>query len=107
METQNTMEEKKTITVKEANKAIQILKTFAEQHENSALIVALLSDPNLSLCNYGHRGGIAAALSLYAMTSETIKDIIQSVAAMLQDDSKAGEEYRAMLKTVLDTGIKQ
>jgi hypothetical protein len=107
METQNTMEEKKTITVKEANKAIRILKTFAEQHENSALIVALHSGPNTSLCSYGHRGSIAGVLSLYAVKCEAIKDILSAVDEMLKDESKEGEEYRAMLQTVLDTSIEQ
>lgn len=107
METQNTMEEKKTITVEEANEAVQLLKTFAEQHENSALIVALHSGPNISLCSYGRRGEIAGMLSLYAVKSKAIKDIVSDVGSMLKDDSKAGEEYRAMLKTVLDTSIEQ
>lgn len=107
METQNTMEEQKTITIKEAQEAIQLLKTFAEQHENSALIVALHSGPYISMCSHGRRGNIAGVLSLYMVKSEGIKDIIQAVAAMLQDDSKAGEEYRAMLQTVIDTSIMQ
>lgn len=107
METQNTMEEKKTITIEEANEAVQILKTFAEQHENSALIVALHSGPNISLCSYGRRGEIAGVLSLYAMKSKAIKNILSDVGAMLKDESNAGEEYRAMLKTVLDMSVDQ
>lgn len=107
METQNTMEEKKTITVEEANEAIKLLKTFAEQHENSALIVVLHSGPNISLCSCGRRGDIAGALSLYAVKSEAITNILSAVGAMLKDKSKAGEEYRAMLQTVLDTSIEQ
>ena len=107
MKTQNTMEEKKTITAEEANKAVEILKTFAEQHENSALIVALHSGPNISLCSYGQRGGIAGVLSLYAEKSEAIKDILSGVGAMLKDESKEGEEYRAILKTILDEGVEQ
>lgn len=107
METQNTMEEKKTITVEEANKAVLLLKTFAEQHENSALIVALHSGPNISLCSHGHREDIAVVLSLYAVESEAIKDILSSVGAMLKDESEEGVEYRAMLQTVLDTSVEQ
>lgn len=107
METQNTMEEKKTITIEEANEAVQLLKTFAEQHENSALIVALHSGPNINLCSHGYRGEIAGVLSLYAMKNKGIKAILSDVGAMLKDESKAGEEYRAMLKTVLDTSIEQ
>lgn len=107
METQNTMEEKKTITIEEAQKAVQLLKTFAEQHENSALIVALHSSPNITLCSHGRRGDIAGVLSLYAVKSETIKKIIQAVAAMLEDDSEEGVKYRAMLQTVIDTSIMQ
>lgn len=105
METQNTMEEKKTITVEEANEAIKLLRTFAEQHDNSALIVALHSGPNISLCSYGRRGGIAGVLSLYAMKSEAIKNILSDVGAMLKDESKEGEEYRAMLKTVTEGAV--
>lgn len=92
METQNTMEEKKTITIEEVQEAINLLRTFTEQHENSALIVALHSGPNISLCSYGQRGGIAGVLSLYAVKCEAIKDILSDVGAMLKDDSKEGGE---------------
>lgn len=105
METQNTMEEKKTITIEEVKEAVQLLKTFAEQHENSALIVTLHSGPNVALCDCGRRGDIAGVLSLYVMKSEGIEDVIQVVAAMLEDDSEMGQEYRAMLQTVIDTSV--
>ena len=107
METQNTMEEKKTITVEEANKAVRLLKTFAEQHENSALIVALRSGPNISLCCHGHRRDIAGVLGLYAVQNKAIKDILSGVGAMLEDDSEEGEEYRARLKAMIDTSVDQ
>lgn len=103
METQNTMEEKKTITIEEAREAIKLLKTFTEQHEeNSALFLTLHSGPNISLCSYGRRGEIAGVLSLYAMKSKAIKNILSDVGAMLKDESNAGEEYCAMLVEVLE-----
>lgn len=107
METQNTMEEKKTITIEEVKEAIQLLKTYAMQHKGSAMLVALHSGPNISLCSYGQRESIAGVLSLYAVKCEDIKDILSDVGAMLKDESKKGEEYRAMLQTVLDAGVEQ
>ena len=105
METQNTMEEKKTITVEEANKAVRLLKTFAEQHENSALFVTLISGRDIIMCSQGTKSDLAASLSLYAVASEMTKRIIQAVAAMLEDDSEEGVEYRARLKTVTEGAV--
>ena len=108
METQNTMEEKKTITIEEAQEAIELLRTFTEQHkENSALFLTLISGRHISMCSQGTKSDLATSLSLYAVKSEGIKDIIQAVAAMLQDDSEKGNEYRAMLQTVIDKGVNQ
>lgn len=108
METQNTMEEKKTITIEEAREAIKLLKTFTEQHEeNSTLFLTLISGPYINMCNQGKKFDLAASLSLYAMTSETIKGIIHTVAAIMEDDSEEGEEYRAALKAILDAGVEQ
>lgn len=107
METQNTMEEKKTITIEEVREAVALLRTFTEQHENSALLVAFSSGPNFIHCSYGRKGEVAAALSLYAMANENVKDIILAVASMLKDESKDGEEYRARLKTIIDTSVDQ
>lgn len=108
METQNTMEEKKTITIEEAQEAIELLRTFTEQHkENSALFLTLISGRHVRMCRQGTKSDLAASLSLYAVASEVTKKIIQAVAAMLEDEGKEGEEYRAMLQTVIDTSIMQ
>ena len=107
METQNTMEEKKTITIEEVKKAIRLLENFAKQHEDPALLVALHAGPNVNLCVRGRGRDIIEVLCMYAVRNETIKDIIQAVAAILQDDSKEGLEYRAMLKATIDAGIRQ
>lgn len=108
METQNTMEEKKTITIEEAQEAIELLRTFTEQHkENSALFLTLVSGRHIYMCSQGTKNDLAASLSLYAVTSEVTKKIIQAVASMLQDDSKEGEEYRAQLKAIIDKGVDQ
>ena len=108
METQNTMEEKKTITIEEAQEAIDLLRTFTEQHkENSALIVTLISGKHINMCSQGKKSDLAASLSLYAVASETIKGILQTVAAMLEDDSEEGEEYRAELRAIRDAGVEQ
>lgn len=108
METQNTMEEKKTITIEEAQEAIDLLRTFTEQHkEDSALFVTLVSGPHVCMGSQGTKNDLAASLSLYAVKSEAIKDTIQAVAAMLEDDSEEGQEYRARLKATLDAGVEQ
>ena len=91
METQNTMEEKKTITIEEAQEAIELLRTFTEQHkENSALFLTLISGRHISMCSRGTKSDLAASLSLYAVASEVTKKIIQAVAVMLEDDSEEG-----------------
>lgn len=108
METQNTMEEKKTITIEEAQEAIKLLRTFTEQHkENSALIVTLISGKHINMCSKGKKRDLTVSLSLYAVASETIKHTIQAVAAMIEDDSEEGEAYRAALKAALDAGVEQ
>lgn len=108
METQNTMEEKKTITIEEAQEAIELLRTFTEQRKkNSALFVTLVSGPHVTMCSQGTKSDLAASLSLYAATGETTKKIIQAVAVMLEDDSEEGEEYRAQLKAIIDKGVNQ
>lgn len=108
METQNTMEEKKTITIEEAQEAIELLRTFTEQHkENSALFLTLISGRHISMCSQGTKSGLAASLSLYAVASEVTKKIIQAVAVMLEDDSEEGQEYRAQLKAIIDKGVAQ
>lgn len=108
METQNTMEEKKTITIEETQEAIKLLQTFVEQHkENSALIVTLISGKHINMCSLGKKINLTTLLSLYAVANETIKGILQAVAAMLEDDSEEGEEYRAGLRAILDAGIRQ
>lgn len=108
METQNTMEEKKTITIEEAQEAIELLRTFTEQHkENSALFLTLISGRHISMCSQGTKSDLAASLSLYAVASEVTKKIIQAVAVMLEDDSEEGQEYRAQLKATIDKGVNQ
>lgn len=107
METQNTMEEQKTITIEEAKEAIHLLKTFTEQRENSALFVTFVIDSDLGLCSYGSVRLVKAALALYAVKSEYIRDIILAVASMLQDDSKEAQEYRAQLKATIDANLDQ
>lgn len=107
METQNTMEEKKTITTEEAKKAIRLLENFAKQHEDPALLVALHAGPNVNLCAHGRGRDIIEVLCMYAVRNENIRDILRGVAAILQDDSEEGQEYRAMLKATIDAGIRQ
>lgn len=108
METQNTMEEKKTITIEEVQEAIELLRTFTEQHKkNSALFLTLISGRHVNMCSQGTKNDLAASLSLYAVASETIKDILSGVGAMLQDDSEEGQECRAQLKAIIDAGIRQ
>ena len=103
METRNTMEEKRTITSEEVQEAIHLLKTFAEQHnEDTALFAVLVSGPCIKLCCQGAKRSIADALGLYAMADENVKDIIVFAGAALEDDSKEGEKYRAVLKSVID-----
>lgn len=108
METQNTMEEKKTITIEEVQEAIELLRTFTEQHkENSALFLTLISGRRISMCSQGTKSDLAASLSLCAVANEVTKKIIQAVAVMLEDDSEEGEEYRAQLKAIIDKGVNQ
>lgn len=108
METQNTMEEQKTVTFEEAQEAIELLRTFTEQHkENSALFLTLVSGPHVSMCSQGTKSYLVASLSLYAEASEVTKKIIQAVAVMLEDDSEEGEECRAQLKAIIDKGVNQ
>lgn len=107
METQNTMEEKKTITIEEVEEAINLLRTFAEQHEDSALLVVLHSGPNVNLSVHGRGRDIIEVLCMYAVRNGNIRDILLAVTAILKDDSEEGQKYRDMLKTVLNTGIKQ
>lgn len=108
METQNTMEEKKTITIEEAQEAIKLLKTFTEQHkENSALFLTLISGRHINMCSQGKKRDLVGSLSLYAMGNETNKGVIQAVAAMLEDDSEEGQECRADIKAILDASIEQ
>lgn len=108
METQNTMEEKKTITIEEAQEAIKLLQTFTEQHkETSALILTLISGKHINMCCQGKKRDLVGSLSLYAVGNENIRDILWGVAAILQDDSEEGQEYRAMLKATIDAGIRQ
>ena len=108
METQNTMEEKKTITIEEAQEAIDLLQTFTEQHkENSALFLTLISGRHINMCCQGKKRDLVGSLCLHAVGREPIKDTIQAVAAMLQDDSKEAQEYRARLKATIDANIEQ
>ena len=108
METQNTMEEKKTITIEEAQGAIKLLQTFTKQHEeNSALILTLISGKHINMCCQGKKRDLVGSLSLYAVGNETIKGVIQAVAAMLEDDSEEGQECRAGIKAILDAGVEQ
>lgn len=108
METQNTMEEKKTITIEEVQEAIELLRTFTEQHKkNSALFLTLISGRHVNMCSQGTKNDLAASLSLYAVTSEVTRKIIQAVAVMLEDDSEEGQEYRAQLKAIIDKGVDQ
>lgn len=101
------MEEKKTITIEEVKNAIQLLENFAKQHENPALFVALHAGPNVNLCTHGRGGDIIEILCMYAVKNKNIRDILRGVAAILQDDSEEGQEYRAMLKATIDAGIGQ
>lgn len=107
MGAQNTMEEKRTITIEEVKNAIQLLRTYAKQHEGSAMFVTISSGTDLGLCHYGCLYRIENLLALYAVANENVKKAILSTASMLQDDSKEGEEFLARLKATIDTGIGQ
>lgn len=102
METQNTMEEKKTITTEEVKNAIQLLRTYAKQHEGSAMFLAISSGTDLGLCHYGCLYRIENLLALYAVDNEAVKKIVLATAAMLQDDSEEGKEFRAKCKAATD-----
>lgn len=105
MGTQNTMEEKKTITIEEVKNAIQLLRTYAMQHEGSAMLVAISSGADLGLCHCGCLYRIGNLLALYAVASENIKRVILDTADMLLDDSEEGQEFLAKLKTVTEGAV--
>lgn len=105
METQNTTEEKKTITTKEVKNAIQLLRTYAKQHEGSAMFVAISSGSDLGLCHHGGLYRIENLLALYAVTSENAKKAILSTAAILEDDSEEGKEFLAKCKAATDGAV--
>lgn len=105
METQNTMEEKKTITTEEVKNAIQLLRTYAMQHKGSAMLVAISSGTDLGLCHCGRLYRIGNLLALYAVTSENIRKVILATAGILEDDSEEGQEFLAKLKTVTEGAV--
>ncbi len=105
METQNTMEEEKTITTKEVKNAIQLLRTYAKQHEGSAMFVAISSGSDLGLCHYGCLYRIENLLALYAVASEDVKKAILATAAMMEDDSEEGKEFLAKCKAATDGAV--
>jgi hypothetical protein len=101
------MEEMKTVTIEEVKKAIGLLQTFAEQHKNAALFVALVADQHINMCLRGTQIELENTLALYATLSNPVREIITAVGDSLQDDSEEGEKYRAALKSILDNCEEQ